>query len=172
MLTIPLVKLEQQGSLEIHGAIPPDDPGWEGAGLRFSTPLSVSGRVVWLPSGDVLARLGLQGVLAQECSRCLEPVSVQVAEGVEILFTPPGEGEGLEDDGSRLLPAGALELDLAEAIREELVLSVSPFAVCGPNCRGFCPGCGVNLNLERCVCSAEGDDPRWDVLRALNKGRE
>jgi uncharacterized metal-binding protein YceD (DUF177 family) len=172
MLTIPLVKLEKQGSLEIHGAISPEDPGWEGTELRFSTSLSVSGRVLWLPSGDVLARLRLQGLMAQECRRCLEPVSVTVDEGVEILFTPQGESAEFDDDGSRPLPAGMLELDLVEAVREELVLSLSPFALCGPGCKGLCPHCGVNLNLERCVCSAEGDDPRWDVLRALNKGRE
>jgi uncharacterized protein len=172
MLTIPLVQLEQQGSLEIHAAIPPDDPGWQGTGLRFSTPLSVSGRVLWIPSGDVLARLRLQGVLAQECCRCLEPVAVQVDEGVDILFTSMDESEELEDDGSRPLPAGAMELDLAGAVREELVLSVSTFAVCAPDCRGLCPGCGMNLNRERCVCSAEAQDPRWDVLRALNKERE
>jgi len=172
MLTIPLVKLEQKGSLEIHGAISPGDPNWEKTELRFSTPLSVSGRVLWLPSGDVLARLRLHGLLAQECSRCLEPVSVAVDEGVEILFTPRGESSEFDDDGSRPLPAGMLELDLAEAVREELVLSVSPFALCGSDCRGLCPRCGLNLNVERCVCSTEGDDPRWDVLRALNKERE
>jgi uncharacterized protein len=172
MLTIPLVQLEQQGSLEINAAIPPDDPGWQGTGFRFSTPLSVSGRVLWIPSGDVLARLRLQGDLAEECRRCLEPVVVRVDEGVDILFTPVGESEELEDDSSRPFPAEALELDLAEAIREELVFSVSTFALCTPDCRGLCPGCGVNLNLERCACSAEGQDPRWDVLRALNKERE
>lgn len=172
MLTIPLIKLEQKGSLEINGAISPEDPGWEGTELRFSTLLSVSGQVLWLPSGDVLARLRLQGLLAQDCRRCLEPVSVPVDEGVEILFAPQGESAEVDDGGSRPLPAGMLELDLAEAVREELVLSVSPFVLCGPDCRGLCPHCGVNLNLERCVCSVEEDDPRWDVLRALNKGRE
>lgn len=128
--------------------------------------------MLWIPSGDVLARLRLQGVLAQECCRCLEPVAVQVDEGVDILFTSMDESEELEDDGSRPLPAGAMELDLAGAVREELVLSVSTFAVCAPDCRGLCPGCGMNLNRERCVCSAEAQDPRWDVLRALNKERE
>ena len=128
--------------------------------------------MLWIPSGDVLARLRLQGVLALECSRCLEPVTVQVDEGVDILFTSREESEELEDDSSRPIPAGAMELDLRDAIQEEVVLAVSTFAVCAPDCRGLCPGCGVNLNRERCLCSAEDRDPRWDVLRALNKERE
>jgi uncharacterized metal-binding protein YceD (DUF177 family) len=172
MLTIPLIRLEQQGSLEIHAAIPPDDPGWEETELRFSTSLSVSGQALWIPSGEVLVRLRLQGLQAQECRRCLEPVAVPVDERVEILFTPSDDSEEMEDDGSRPLPASVMELDLLEAIREELILSVSKFALCAPDCRGLCPRCGVNLNLERCVCSAEAKDPRWDVLRALKKERE
>jgi len=172
MLTISLVRLERQGSLEIDAAIPPDDPGWEGTGFRFSTPLAVTGQALWIPSGEVLARLRLRGLMAQECRRCLEPLEVGVDERVELFFTPPGESEEPEDDGSRPLPDGATELDLADAIREELVLSVSMYVLCSPGCRGLCPGCGVNLNVERCLCSVEERDPRWDVLRALNEERD
>ena len=172
MLTIPLARLEREGSLEVRAEIPSDDPSWEGTELRFSAPLSVSGQVQWVASGEVFARLRLLGTLAQECRRCLEPVSVGVEEELDLLFSPVEESGELEEEGVRPLPDGLGELDLLGAIREELILSQSPLALCKPDCRGLCPRCGVNLNEERCECSNEELDPRWDALRALNEERE
>jgi len=172
MLTIPLARLAREGSLEIRAEIPSDDPSWEGTELRFSSPLSVSGQVQWIPSGEVLARLRLQGFIPQECRRCLEPVSVPVEEEFDLLFTPAEDHAELDGEGIRPLPEGAGELVLTDAIREELVLSLSLLAVCKPDCKGLCPQCGVNLNHDGCECSMEESDPRWDALRALNEERE
>lgn len=172
MLTIPLARLEREGSLEIRADIPPDDPIWEGTNLRFSTPLAVFGEAVWVISGGVLARLRLEGWLSQECRRCLDPVEVAVDEARELLFSPPDETEEGDDDPALVLPEDVGELNLAEAIREEVILTQSTLAVCRPECRGLCPRCGVNLNEEECQCTMEESDPRWDALRALKEERE
>jgi uncharacterized protein len=171
MLTIPLVRLEREGTLEIQAAIPPDDPSWVGTELRFSTPLSISGQAQWITSGEVLVRLKLRGHMAQECRRCLDPVEVPVEEEIDLLFAPAGEA-GAEEDGVRLLPEVAVELELGEAIREEAILSQWPFALCRTDCKGICPSCGTNLNEKSCQCSSEELDPRWDALRALNEERD
>jgi uncharacterized metal-binding protein YceD (DUF177 family) len=92
MLTIPLTRLEREGTLELQAAIPPDDPSWEGTELRFSAPLSISGKAQWLTSGEVLVRASVRGRLSLECRRCLEPVEVPVEEDLTLLFVPPGEG--------------------------------------------------------------------------------
>jgi uncharacterized protein len=172
MLTIALPRLEREGSLEIQAAIPSDDPSWEGTELRFSAPLSVSGEVLWISSGEVLARLEIRGTLAQECRRCLEPVEVPVREDLELLFVPPDEEESGDDENVRRLPSGSVELDLKDAIREEVILSQSLLALCKPDCKGLCPHCGANLNFESCECTTEELDPRWDALRALKNERE
>ena len=171
MLTIPLPRLEREGTLDIQAAIPPDDPSWEGTELRFSAPLSISGQAQFLTSGEVLVRLVVQSRLGLECRRCLDPVEVPVEQELTLLFVPPGEG-GEEDGDVRLLPDGGVDLDLGEPIREEMILSVWPFALCRPDCQGLCPRCGANLNEETCQCSSEELDPRWDALRALKKERD
>jgi uncharacterized protein len=172
MLTIPLARLEREGSLEIRAEIPSDDPSWEGTELRFSAPLSVFGQVRWILSGEVLARIRLQGLMAQECRRCLEPVNVRVEEELDLLFAPADESAEMDEDGVRPLPERIGELDLADAIREEMLLSQSRLALCKPECKGLCPQCGINLNVDRCKCSQEESDPRWDTLKALNEERE
>ena len=172
MLTIPLVRLEREGSLEFQAEIPSDDPSWEGTELRFSAPLSVLGQVKWIPSGEVLARLRLQGLLAQECRRCLEPVSVVVDEELDLFYTPVDEAHDPDEETVRPLSDDAVELELVGAIREELVLSQTLLALCRDDCRGLCPQCGINRNQDSCECSREEADPRWDALRALNDERE
>jgi len=172
MLTIPLVRLEREGSLEIRAEIPSDDPSWEGTELRFSAPLSVFGQIKWIPSGEVLAQIRLQGLIAQKCRRCLEPVVVTVEEEFDLLFGPVDESAGISGESVHPLPEGVGELDLAEAIREEVFLSISPLVSCKPDCKGLCPQCGKNLNQDSCECSLQESDPRWDTLRALKEERE
>jgi uncharacterized protein len=172
MLTIDLARLEREGSLEIRGSIPSDDPSWEGTELRFSAPLSVSGQVVWIRGGEVLARLQIRGTLDLECRRCLESVEVEVAEPLELLYAPQDEATEEPEADIRPLPLEEGELDLKEAIREEVILSQSHLVLCRPDCKGLCPSCGTNLNENRCECSPVEEDPRWDTLRALKEGRE
>ncbi len=171
MLAIPLARLEREGTLEIRSEIPPDHSSWEGTDLRFSTPVSVSGKARWISSGEVVVRLSIRGSLDLECRRCLEPVQGSLELDVDLLFSPEGDWEE-GGDGVRPLPDGASELDLTETIREEVILFQSPLAVCRPDCRGFCPRCGVNLNEEPCQCSGGEPDPRWDALRVLGQERE
>ena len=66
-----------------------------------------------------------------------------------------------------MLPSDGHEVDLAEPIREEVILAAPTYVVCHPNCRGLCARCGADLNETTCECAVEEPDPRWDVLRAL-----
>jgi uncharacterized protein len=166
MLTIPLARLEREGTLEIRAAIPAEDPCWEGTDFVFSTPLEVSGRAQWVSSGEIVARVSVRGQLAQECRLCLEPVDTDVDEELTLVFGPDVDEE-VGDDEVRPLPAGDSELDLTGPIREEVILTQSPLAQCKPECLGLCPKCGANLNEKTCQCQDESTDPRWDALRAL-----
>ena len=44
--------------------------------------------------------------------------------------------------------------------------------LCRPDCRGLCPHCGCDLNIEQCDCKDEQLDPRLAVLGDLLKGFE
>ena len=85
--------------------------------------------------------------------------------------SPPEAGDpGAQDNGEvRLLEPNAAEIDVGEALREELVLTAPAYVVCSEECRGLCPHCGMNLNETTCECATDEPDPRWDALRALNK---
>lgn len=168
MFKLDLPRLEREGSLEISAEIPADAPLWADSDLRFRGPLRVKARAFLAGSGEVLVDTSLKGELEQECRRCLATVVTPVDLNVMLVFGPVDEEVG-EDGEIRPLDPEALELDLGDTVREELILAVDPFVLCDPECRGLCPRCGVDRNKETCGCSLEEPDPRWDTLRALKR---
>ena len=39
--------------------------------------------------------------------------------------------------------------------------------LCKPDCKGLCPHCGANRNLQPCSCEEGPNDPRWGSLSEL-----
>jgi uncharacterized protein len=110
----------------------------------------------------------VQGELATqvqlECVRCLEPFAYQVSFNLTERFLP--EPVAALDEDAR--PIGEdNSVDLAEPIRETILLALPMHAVCRTDCRGLCAQCGQNLNLGQCDCQKEDIDPRLAVLRQL-----
>ena len=168
MLRVDLVRLDREGVLRVEGAIHPDDPLFEGSGIRFTSPLQARVTVTLAGSGEVVVRGNVQGSLVQECRRCLVELRSPFDADLTLVFATAGEsGENLEGNVYPL-EATAVELDLRRPVREELLLLLPSYADCRADCRGLCSGCGTNLNEEECRCSGEELDPRWDVLRALD----
>lgn len=59
------------------------------------------------------------------------------------------------------------EVDLREAIRQNLLVAMPVRALCREECAGLCPTCGKNLNEGPCDCQPETEDARFAVLRDL-----
>ncbi len=163
MLRIDLGEV-RAGAVETPGQIDPSDPVWDGAGLSLVSPLRVQGRFSHAGEGKYFWHARVETRLRMECRRCLSPVDVPLSQELELLFV--ADEEALEDDvGCYAIPARARELDLRDALREELLLAVPQFVECRPDCRGLCPECGANLNAGPCGCRPKRDG-RWEALNA------
>jgi len=71
------------------------------------------------------------------CSRCLNKVRKTIKQDFKKSYNIKNLGESLEVDND---------------VREELLLDYPMKVLCKPDCKGICPGCGVNLNFEDCQC--------------------
>ena len=58
-------------------------------------------------------------------------------------------------------------LDTREVLRQYAVAATVEMGVCRPDCRGFCPTCGADLNRETCNCHLARVDPRLAALAGL-----
>ncbi len=103
--------------------------------------------------GKLLVQGTLQTTLQCTCDRCLE--------SYEQTVTVAGLCRYFEDETEA-------EVDLTEELREDIVIDFPAKLLCSPECRGICPGCGTNLNLDRCACETETAPPSvWDELDKL-----
>jgi uncharacterized protein len=166
MLKVDLARLERESSLRIQGVLEVAKFFDEESPLQFDGDPEVDLTVTLAGSGEVIVRGAVRGRLARDCRRCLTPVIQELETEVTMVFSP--SDDLAEDDGEiRLIDPSDIDIDLGPPLREELILTIPRYAECRQDCRGLCPRCGVNLNLEECDCTGAEPDSRWDALRAL-----
>ena len=164
MLHLSLTAVDR-GEARLKEQVPPDHAMWEGTGVELAAPLDVDLTANGVGEG-VLVRGTLATTVRTACRRCLEPVEQEVREHVDLLFAPPAEGEDEVDDGEVYpLPARGDDLDLTDAVREQVLLQVPQFTLCREECRGLCPTCGADLNAAACECVPEQAASPWDALK-------
>lgn len=165
MLRVDLRELAQ-GPVDTRGELGQADPTLDGLEVALGSPVRVTGRLQATGEGRFYWHGMLKTVVTGECRRCLTPVSTDVTADAHALFTQDPEAQ--EDPDSYPLPPDATEIDLAPAVREELLLAVPRFLVCREDCRGLCPRCGQDLNAGPCGCPPAAD-PRWQALESLKQ---
>jgi len=111
------------------------------------------------------------------CARCLAPVSQDVARKFDLLYRPQGSDAGKEE-----LSVTAAEAEvgyyqgegllLEDLLREQILLALPLRSICKEECKGLCPHCGKNLNVEQCSCAEPLEDPRWAALREIREKLE
>lgn len=85
--------------------------------------------------------------ISMECSRCLE----MSQQPYEVTF-------------QQYFPLDLKEIDVANDVRESVLIDLPFKALCKDNCKGLCSVCGKNRNRTTCSC-LEKEDPRWNTLK-------
>lgn len=105
------------------------------------------------------------------CVRCLQTTLFKIdAEFDDVFIEPDAEGEtDVSLEAEELDESYALDgrIDIAEAVREQIILALPDRPLCGEDCKGLCPKCGTNLNLIKCNCITSDTDPRWAALKQI-----
>lgn len=93
-----------------------------------------------------------------ECAICWGKYEQEFEEEMIAEFTSLKRTRGggyvreLEPDDLDRVPIDADFIDLSSMIRDAIHLAVPIAPRCRDDCRGICPECGANLNLEECQC--------------------
>ncbi len=122
------------------------------------------------------ARAHLSGKVNAEvlldCTRCLEPISRNFEFRFRSIFVGSvdedtnAEAEVSDDALDESLVENG-QIDIAEAVREQLMLTLPEQIFCREDCKGLCAKCGSDLNLIDCKCADDEIDPRWAALKNL-----
>jgi uncharacterized protein len=121
---------------------------------------------------DIRLRAHYEGNFEMPCARCLDPVAQHLEETFDLLFRPAGADAGgseraisTSDTEIGYYEQGRLAVD--DVLREQVLLSLPSRALCRQECKGICPRCGQNRNLEVCACDTTPADARWAALADL-----
>lgn len=156
-----------RGEERVREEVPPDHPMWEGTGVSLAGPLAVDLAARSVGQG-VFVRGSVRGRLRLPCRRCLEETEHELDETVDFLFEELEEEDEDEVGGEvYALPARGDELDLTDAVREQVLLRVPQYVLCREECRGLCPRCGADLNQAPCGCGPEEEESPWAALKKI-----
>lgn len=143
------------------------------AKIAEGTSVTVAGRVDATHPGLDL-RLTLASTWTAECRRCLEDVESAFTSDFRGLFVLGEEAAqelaaAMLDDDVDVYTYDGEFLELAERVREELLLSLPLSPLCGPDCQGPDPD-----NFDPVASPQRSDDqgdssidPRWAALSGL-----
>ena len=116
----------------------------------------------------------VQAKLEINCARCLEPVAHEVDKTFDLIYRPQGvdrraDEASISEAETEIGYYQGEGLQLEDVLREQVLLASPVRALCREDCRGLCPHCGRNLNVEQCTCEEHVSDPRWDALSEIKK---
>lgn len=140
-------------------------------GVAVEGPVDVYLKIRKFDQG-VVVEGSVSGDVRLECGSCLETYSSRVSNDFTAEFRPagdmPGEGD-VELIGSDLDVATyeGDDIELTDLISEQILLGLPIRPVCSDGCKGLCPACGANRNIEDCGCRSDQKDPRFRVLMSL-----
>lgn len=118
----------------------------------------------------------MAGTIRQQCGRCLAEFDQEINAVVEAPYFPKGgEDETSTDDETdeAELEDGEVNyysgdtVDLFDVLHDQLFLAIPIKALCKEDCKGLCPQCGADLNVEQCSCKLKSIDPRLAELKKL-----
>lgn len=169
------VNLLERRRLEFDEASPagflklPDD--WEQIGdMRAAGAAELLDRA---GSRTIRVRGTIQGRVEAHCSRCLEPMAQVFDNSFDLYYYPMSliarsESVPIDREDTDIGFYEGHGLELADVVREQVMLWLPMRGLCREDCKGICPVCGANRNRDACSCVKTFGDSRWDALKGLH----
>ena len=139
-------------------------------GVDADEPIDVD-LLIQAVSEGVLASGVVAALVTGECTRCLEPIELDVEENFTELYRYEAEKKShkkekeidISDEDEDLHMDGDF-IDLEFAIRDALLLDLPINPLCSPDCEGLCPDCGLRMSDLPQDHAHEKHDIRWSAL--------
>lgn len=144
--------------------------GLELIAVDAGAPLDLDLRLESVSEG-VLVTGSVTAPTTGECARCLTPMTGEVEIDLTELFAYPAsttDETTEEDELPRVGRDGSSDtVDLEQPVIDAIGLMLPFSPLCGPDCAGLCPECGIPLATAEPGHGHEQIDPRWAKLVQL-----
>jgi uncharacterized protein len=129
-------------------------------------PLDLDLRIESVSEG-VLVSGTMSAPTAGQCARCLSPITGHVEISITELFAYPDSATEKTTEADEVGRVVADTVDLEQPIIDAVGLALPFVPLCGPDCAGLCPDCGVPLATAEPGHQHDKIDPRWAKLSGM-----
>ena len=131
-MKIQVSRVPEEG-LALHEACDPGLLDMERDDIRLPEPFTIDAHVV-LADRELVVTTSIRYPLRMLCGRCLDEFRSLIE--VDTVFS------------YQVQPTDAV--DIADDVRQEIILAYPMIPICRPECKGLCRSCGWNLNAGPC----------------------
>lgn len=158
-INVSSVSRSVDSTMEVTGGVEVSQIQFGSEDIIVKSPVVVN--AVVLNTGDGLLINGtINATLTLKCSRCLEYFEYFLeAPFEETLSNKHNDGDAVYFEGDIV--------DIDDIVINNILLSLPMKFICSESCKGLCPKCGENINVNKCSCAVENTDPRLAVLKDL-----
>lgn len=153
--------------MTVHETVPsPARIGVELVAIGEGEPIELDLRIESVSEG-VLVTGTVSAPTAGECARCLTPVGGHVDIDITELFAYPDSTTEATTEADEVGHVIDQTVDLEQSIVDAVGLALPFSPLCGPDCQGLCPDCGVPMATAEPGHRHEKIDPRWAKLASM-----
>ena len=121
---------------------------------------------------EVVVQGSMRSAIRLTCGRCAEEFVLPLVVPLDAVYLPVHD---IASQRAKELDAGVSDvyvyveqvLDLAEMVRDKLLLSIPLQPLCAVGCQGLCPSCCVNRNTAQCQCAEVKLGSPFELLKGL-----
>ena len=152
----------------------PGELDFADTGLRQATAIHAvgSGKVLENSGGEARIEGKFSGTMESDCDRCLATASYPLETSFDLFYrpstdNPDGDEVKIDEGEAEIGFYDGLGMELADIIKEQILLALPIKRTCREDCKGICPVCGGNRNESGCDCHVKPADDRWNALKRL-----
>ena len=144
----------------------PSRIGVELVAIEKDAPLGLDLRFESVSEG-VLVTGTVSAPTVGECARCLTPITGHVEIDLTELFAYPDSTTETTTEADEVGHVVDDSVDLEQPIVDAVGLALPFSPLCGPDCQGLCPDCGIPMATAEPGHRHEKIDPRWAKLASM-----
>ena len=133
-----------------------------GRTIRFLAPLHVAGSFTFDGKAYVVEARA-DTVIAATCARCNQSLEEPYGFTMSERFVKDGAVDG------ETYPYTGDQLAISQALMDNLFLQLPIVSLCKPDCKGLCPVCGYDLNVQDCACNMQAAENPFSILTSLQE---
>ncbi|MGI5997167.1 MAG: YceD family protein [Lutispora sp.] len=132
-----------------------------GEQIHITEPVKVEGYAINY-EGKIRVNMNIKTKINRNCSRCLSSYDEEINFDADYVFVK-SSNEQKED--AHPLKGDIISLD--EIVINEITSQMTMKPLCKTDCKGLCPKCGKNKNIDECDCTFDEVDPRLQILSSF-----